>query len=520
MSVELVRDMLNYERIIAEGSSQTMVSGDIVIDEMNPEIDKILNVDGEVTLMEATVLEDKVLVDGRMSFKILYASKGEKSVVKIQKADTNFKQYVQAPMAVPNMTCKVMSSIETLEYEMLSDKKLKVNAVVTLKTVVYQKCEVETIVDIKGQDLQTQKDTMKVCEFVSEDNSKVIVKGNLELPQDKGEFANILKLSAHVHKKDLLVQDGKLVVNACVLSRVLFETTKDQLMCQDVDIAFTNEIMIENLKPNMKCDVSFRITDIDYKVLENEAGERQNLEIQISLDVNVKTYNDRVIERTIDAFTSSSRFEFVRENIGSIGYYNEGVDSQTIKERITIDDDLDGIRDIIYVDAKPILTETKIVEDKVICDGVVSVCAVYRAEKEEDELVSYSEEIPFKSTVSIDGAKIDMIEDAVVNLEYLSFDKASQREMDVKVIVEVSAKLYNKMMFDVIKNVEEVDIEDSIKNMPSLVLYVVQPNDTIWKIAKKYCTSMEDIIKINDLDNPDLIMPGMKLLIPKKGFMK
>ncbi|GIW48715.1 MAG: hypothetical protein KatS3mg079_191 [Caloramator sp.] len=44
------------------------------------------------------------------TFKILYASKGEKSVVKIQKADTNFKQYVQAPMAVPNMTCKVMSS--------------------------------------------------------------------------------------------------------------------------------------------------------------------------------------------------------------------------------------------------------------------------------------------------------------------------------------------------------------------------------------------------------------------------
>jgi nucleoid-associated protein YgaU len=31
---------------------------------------------------------------------------------------------------------------------------------------------------------------------------------------------------------------------------------------------------------------------------------------------------------------------------------------------------------------------------------------------------------------------------------------------------------------------------------------------------------MDDIIKINDLDNPDLIMPGMKLLIPKKGFMK
>ncbi|GFR35378.1 DUF3794 and LysM peptidoglycan-binding domain-containing protein [Thermobrachium celere] len=520
MSLELIRDMLSYERIISEGSSQTMVSGDIVIDEMNPEIDKILSVDGEVTSVETTVLEDKVLVDGRMSFKILYASRGERAVVKIQKADTNFKHYVQAPMAAPNMVCKVVPSIETLEYEIVSDKKLKVNAVVVLKAVVFEKCQVETIVDIKGQDLQSLKDTMKVCEFVSDDTSKVIVKGNLELPQEKGEFANILKLSAHVHKKDILIQDGKLVVNACVLSRVLFETTNNVLMSQDVDIAFTNEVMIEKLKPNMKCDVSFRITDVDYKVLENEAGAKQNLEIQISLDVNVKTYNERTIERTVDAFTSTSRFEFIRDNINSIGYYGEGVDSQTIKERITIDDELEGIRDIVYVDAKPILTEVKIVEDKVVCDGVLDVCAVYRAEKEEEELVSYREEIPFKAAVSIDGAKIDMIEDAVVNLEYLSFDKASQREIDIKAIVEVVAKLYNKMGFDIVKNIEEIDIEDSLKNMPSLVLYVVQPKDTLWKIAKKYCTSVDDIVKLNDIENPDLIMPGMKLLIPKKGFMK
>lgn len=201
MSVELIRDILNYERIIAEGSSQTMVDGDIVIDEMNPDIDRILNVDGDAIISDSVVLEDKVLVEGKMRFTILYSSKGETVTLKKQETVSNFKQYVQAPMAVPNMSCKVIPVIEQIEYDTVAENKIKVNAIISLKTVVYQKSEAETVVDMKANELQSLKDNMKVCEYVTQNNSKVIVKGKLELPQDKGEFADIVKLAAHVHKR-------------------------------------------------------------------------------------------------------------------------------------------------------------------------------------------------------------------------------------------------------------------------------------------------------------------------------
>ncbi|MFZ5969378.1 MAG: 5'-nucleotidase C-terminal domain-containing protein [Bacillota bacterium] len=45
--------------------------------------------------------------------------------------------------------------------------------------------------------------------------------------------------------------------------------------------------------------------------------------------------------------------------------------------------------------------------------------------------------------------------------------------------------------------------------------YVVQVNDVLWKIAKKFNTTWEELQKINGLKNPNMLIPGQKLLVPQ-----
>ena len=52
--------------------------------------------------------------------------------------------------------------------------------------------------------------------------------------------------------------------------------------------------------------------------------------------------------------------------------------------------------------------------------------------------------------------------------------------------------------------------------MAGAVIYMVQPGDTLWKIAKRYRTTVENILAVNEIENPDLIYPGQKLLIIKQ----
>ncbi|MBB6218300.1 stage VI sporulation protein D [Anaerosolibacter carboniphilus] len=48
-------------------------------------------------------------------------------------------------------------------------------------------------------------------------------------------------------------------------------------------------------------------------------------------------------------------------------------------------------------------------------------------------------------------------------------------------------------------------------------IYIVQQGDTLYSIAKRFDTTIEQIMRLNHLDNP-LIMVGQRLLIPDRAL--
>ena len=45
---------------------------------------------------------------------------------------------------------------------------------------------------------------------------------------------------------------------------------------------------------------------------------------------------------------------------------------------------------------------------------------------------------------------------------------------------------------------------------------MVQKEDKLWDIAKRYNTTMEEIILTNDISSPSTLMQGEKIIIEKK----
>ncbi|MCX7883838.1 MAG: DUF3794 domain-containing protein [Caloramator sp.] len=521
MSVELIRDIINYEELIGEGASQTMVSGDILINDRNPEISRVLNMDGKVLLVSSEVVEDKIILEGRMNFDILYASTEENRGIYKVGASTNFTHNIQVIGAMPNMYSKILAYIEHIEYELLTNKKIKVNAVINLKGVVYNRKTAEAIMDIKGQDIQLLKNAVQVDECLASDSAQIVIKGNMEIGEDKPQADSILKTDVNIGKKDIFVQDGKATINACAHIRVMYDSNNgNEVYISEQDSAFTHEIALPEVKSDMRCDVSFKVEDVNARILENENGERRIIECEVILGISMKGYLKRDIQIIDDAYSPEERYELEKNSIKANSFFGEGSDSQTIKERIVLPQESETIAQVKHVTANPVITDVKVFEDKVVAEGVVSCCIMYMMASEEGGMASYEEEIPFKSVIDMMGIKIDMMPEVNVDIQHIAFEKVSPREVDVKIIVESNVKVFHRISLDFVKSVVECEIPENIKNMPSIVIYVVQNNDTLWKIAKKYGTTIEDIVKINDLDNPDVIIPGMKLLVPKKTFMK
>lgn len=50
-----------------------------------------------------------------------------------------------------------------------------------------------------------------------------------------------------------------------------------------------------------------------------------------------------------------------------------------------------------------------------------------------------------------------------------------------------------------------------------MIIHVVKKGETLWYISNLYQVSMDQIIQVNQLDNPDLLMIGQALIIPRMG---
>lgn len=72
---------------------------------------------------------------------------------------------------------------------------------------------------------------------------------------------------------------------------------------------------------------------------------------------------------------------------------------------------------------------------------------------------------------------------------------------------------YRNTKFNVIDEIQTNG--DREVNDYSIIMYIVKKGDTLWEIAKRFGSTVEDIVKINEIEDPSKIQPGLKIFIPR-----
>ena len=88
--------------------------------------------------------------------------------------------------------------------------------------------------------------------------------------------------------------------------------------------------------------------------------------------------------------------------------------------------------------------------------------------------------------------------------------------VEIRASVALDILVMQPVCETVITDVEEQPLDlKKLQEMPGIVGYIVQPGDSLWKIAKKFHTTVESIMAMNDLTD-DVIHPGTRLILVKE----
>lgn len=520
MDLDLIKDYIEYEQSIAQNDAKIFVKEEYVIPDTLPDVENILMLDVKPMITNKDVSTDKVNLEGQLQYTILYMAKdGGATEAHSVTYNGNMSESINMVGAQPNMYCDVDLNIEHMDCSIINERKIAIQGFMICKCNGYNINSFEIVKDVhEGKDIQFLKNPMTVDKVMEPIKTELLGKAEVKIDMDKNECLKVVKYNVLIGKKDVRIYDGGLKIEAMANVSILYKGKNGrELFCVSDNVPLYKEVTVDELKPNMEYFTDFCLQSFEYDIRQDDMGESRIIDVEFVVNATTNVMYKEEVEVIQDGYSPTKKLnmETKENNINVIqGHgYNECV----VKGDIEPKEDNSKPVKITMTTGGATITDKYVKNDKVEVEGLLKVCIIYTSEDEENYITTLEEEIPFSARVDIAGTNPNMQSTASVALESVE-GSLEGGNISVRAIVRVHCKVYytvkNKFVVSMSVNEEEVPSKKA-----SIIIYVVQPEDTLWGIAKKYLTTIDEIVCLNDLYDDEDIKPSQKLIIPGRAVV-
>lgn len=510
MGLELVKDTLKINEIKGKEKVETLVETEMYLNRAKPGIEEIFWIDGKAEIMNVKMIQGKVLISGIVRLNTIYKSKEENFEVYSIETTKDFNEEVEIEDIDEEMSSDVKVNLEYIEHELVDERKILLQALVNLDVNVETVNSVEIIENVEGEDtLQTLKEKIYYKEIIASNESNILVKEAFELETNMPDIEDVLKLQFEVYEEESKIVEGGLMVAGIVKSTFVY-LGGEKLNSLEEEMAFNQFIEIPGVEKDLKYYLRLEVANGDYELKEDIEGDLRIVDFEIEVKAIGKVYEEIEGQVIVDAYSTKRKISIDKEEMQLF----QSLGDLTIRENINriIKDKSFG--EIYSIEGNPVLIVHRYMDEKIIIEGFIATKIVY-LEENSKEIKTTQEELPFKFYVDGEGyedSKVDIdVESTLENLNY----NLNDEELEIEASLKNHIQVISRKKANIIQEIELTDELIDKKKRPSITVYIVQRKDKLWDIAKRYNTTVEEIIVSNNLSSPNNLMPGEKIIIEK-----
>lgn len=505
MVIETSKEKLNINRLVATKKEMIMVEGDMIVPDSKPDILNTISTSGIVSVYKKEVLEGKIRIDGNINTYIMYMSEDENDKIRGITTTLDFSEIIQISNITENMNCDVKTKLKSIESKIINGRKVGIKASLELEIKVYSNEEVLFVRDIPdNQGIKLLKKNFTINSLVGMGENKVFAKDTLAI-SNTDNLAEILKAKVTVGDNDVKISYNKILTKAQANVKIMYLTEDNRIGTISSKIPIVGFIDIPDVKEENIADVMYEIKNI---VIKPNMAEEHSIYVELEIGVMAFVYEEKQIQLIQDLYSLTENIEFNQRKITTMTNktLNRGI--KQIREKIT----LEGLenKNIIDVDINLAIENERKEEDRIIYEGKLELNFILANDNLQVE--TRSVQVPFEYTAeNVEDLKSKNIESVidVVNQDFVVQDGGI---VNCNIDLQIDIKIYKNTTIKIIDEIQtagEREQEDY-----SIIMYVVKKGDSLWKIAKKFGSSVEDIARTNGIEDENLIMPGQKLFIP------
>ncbi|MGL5822834.1 MAG: DUF3794 and LysM peptidoglycan-binding domain-containing protein [Sarcina sp.] len=518
-NLDLIKENIEVQIQVGVNSNDDVLRDEYLISDTLPDVREILSVDVDEKITKAEVLDGKVAVEADIRYTVVYLSDEEEgSAVNNVIYKSKLSNFIDISNAEQGMLCNVECELEHINPTLVNERKINVEAYFRLKANVYKYEEFEFVESVENrQDIQVIKKLENIDKTMYSGTKAITANQELRINMDKAQIDKVVKFDSLIHKKEIKLYDNKVQYSCYAKVNVVYRTedSKELSMIED-DIFISSEEEVVGIGPNYECDYDFRIINADYAIGQDDLGENRIVNLGFNLEADTRIYKSDVVEIIEDAYSPNKEIKIIKDSI-ELNMRHAAVTSEAIiKENFNLDNE----EAVQVISTTGIIDSVKheVIGDLLNIEGNLKVKCIYKNSSSDKIYNSKEFDIPFTTNIEIPNMSDDMNVDIKSSLESMQAS-IEAGTIAIKGIVLFMAKAMYKEKKNYITAIEEDDEAEVPVKKASVIIYVIQQGDTIWKLAKKYKTTMQAIAEINNIDLNDSLDIGDKLIIPGRAII-
>lgn len=506
MIVDTIKENLCVNKLVASKKEIIFAEGDMIVPDSKPDILDTICTSGIVCLYKKEVMDEKVRIDGNVNSYIMYLADDSQDRVRGLNTNLDFSESISIPECIQGMDAKIMANLKSIESKVINGRKVSVKATIEIEIKIYSREDIEVINDLQqAEEIQMLKEQLKVNSLLGVGETKIYAKDNISI-DNIDNLAEILKASINICDKDIKVSYNKILTKAEAEIKIMYLTEDNRINKITSKIPVVGFIDIANVSEDNICDVNYEIRNI---VIKPNQAEEHSIYIEIEVGIMAIVYEEKQINLIQDLYSPCEKLEFNKKQISTMTGKSEIKENKQIREKINIES-LEN-KNIIDVDVMPSIINENKLSNRIVFEGELELKFILSDDNTQIEVRNVK--LPFEHIVENVDESENVNSD--INMEIANQDFIIQDGGDITTNIDMvmDTNMYrnvNLNMMDEIQTNGEREEQDY-----SIIMYIVKKDDSLWKIAKQFGSTVDDIVRANGIEDKDKIYPGQKIFIPR-----
>lgn len=506
MAVETTKGSICLDKIIEQKSETVIVEGDNIIPDIKPDILSAISTSGTVCVYKKEVLDGKVRIDGSIDSYTMYLADDETGSIRSINNNIDFTQVIDVEKAKPDMQLETNISLKNIECRVINGRKINTKAILDINIKISSNENIEIVNEVNINDIQTLTKRLNVNSLVGTGITKVYAKDTVMI-ENIDNLSEIMKVDIKILNKDTKISYNKVLAKSDIKIRILYLTEDNRINAVEHVIPAMGFIDIQNISEENICDMKYEVKNL---IIKPNSIEEHSIYVEAELEILCSVYQNQEISFIQDLYSPSRNLMFTQKQVHVMEKKETVQGICNIRETRQIAE-LNGNK-IYDVGVNVDIEKQTLLTDKILYEGEVKLNFIYASENNariDTKIVS----VPFNFNMDFAGVNGTSNINTDVEIETQDFIVTSNDSVDIKINIAFNTTLLKNANINVIDDIKEDDTKGI--NAHSMIIYFSKAGDTLWKIAKKFGSTVDEIAKVNGIEMVDTLNIGQQLFIPR-----